>query len=308
MASRRIKTWGVTVKQGDLILIDKSMNIYDNIENHGDQITLDDDNDDEEQVQKPKISIKKGLARHLTEEDILSNEYTIADVVLPLPGHDIFYPNNESAQWYNEYLTEDGMDPEDLKQNIRLYSLPGSYRKLIEIPQSVEWSKKTYKTPEDTLIKSDFEKIDRKNWEKPNLESKDKKNNEEKDKEKNEENNEENDLQKDEEKEENCIEMIENENLKTAVIIQFTLSSSTYATMALREILKIDTSASNQMKLNILLDKELENAKISELNESENVVSENESKRKTISDDGDEDEEEEKNNDEENNRKKLRIE
>lgn len=237
VASRRIKTWGLELHPGDLILIDKTSNVTEIIECDVDQTETTEDDDVQEEENNSEISIQKGLARHLTEKDIASNEYTIADVVLPLPGFDIFYPNNETADWYTEYLASDDLDTEKLKQKIKLYSLPGSYRKLIEIPQSVDWSLKTYNSSDETLIESDYEKIQK---------------------------------QKIESENEMCIsttdKQLENDSSKKAVVLNFNLSSSCYATMALREILKIDTSVSSQIKLNntIIQEEQLKRQKDSE--------------------------------------------
>ena len=52
----------------------------------------------------------------LTDEDLKS--YTIYDVVLPLPGYDVTYPENVTKNWYREMLEEHGLNPEMPKQRV----------------------------------------------------------------------------------------------------------------------------------------------------------------------------------------------
>lgn len=55
--------------------------------------------------------------KFLTEED-LSN-YTIFDVVLPLPGYDVEYPKNVVREWYKEELEKVGLTLEMPKQRVK---------------------------------------------------------------------------------------------------------------------------------------------------------------------------------------------
>lgn len=148
------------------------------------------------------------MAKPLTEEDISSNKYSIFDVVLPLPGHDITYPSNDIAQWYEDILAEKGLTSAKLKHNVKTYSLAGAYRKLLAKPENMSWEFKRYNSPTCTLIASDIEEL---KGVKPDPE--------------------------------------ESDGGQKALILDFSLPSSAYATMALREVLKTDTSVANQQKM-----------------------------------------------------------
>jgi tRNA pseudouridine13 synthase len=45
--------------------------------------------------------------------------YTIADVVLPLPGYDVTYPDNEVADWYKDLLLADGLSEVDFERSAK---------------------------------------------------------------------------------------------------------------------------------------------------------------------------------------------
>lgn len=148
------------------------------------------------------------MVKPLTEEDISSNKYSIFDVVLPLPGHDITYPSNDIAQWYEDILAEKELTSPKLKHNVKTYSLAGAYRKLLAKPENMSWEFKRYNSPTCTLIASDIEEL---KGVKPDPE--------------------------------------ESDGGQKALILDFSLPSSAYATMALREVLKADTSVANQQKM-----------------------------------------------------------
>ena len=111
--------------------------------------------------------------KQLTEEDIASGNYTIHDVIMPLPGWNIDYPAGDIGELYTKILKEDGLDPKRMQRDQRYvnhlllrraltdseYSLPGSYRKIIHLPKTFSWSHVSYTDPDISLVQSDEDKI-----------------------------------------------------------------------------------------------------------------------------------------------------
>lgn len=60
---------------------------------------------------------KAPAVRVITEEDL--ENVKIEDIVLPLPGHNVIYPNNVIKEWYEELLAVDGLSFTAMKQNVR---------------------------------------------------------------------------------------------------------------------------------------------------------------------------------------------
>lgn len=71
---------------------------------------------EEEAPEEEEVSRFRKMVRPLTAVDIAAGRYELSDVVLPLPGHDITYPTNESGEWFSERLAQDGLSSEKLKQ------------------------------------------------------------------------------------------------------------------------------------------------------------------------------------------------
>ena len=90
LASKRIAKFGLTPIIGDLV--------YTTVSGGGDA-----------------VSDENGMVLFITEENI--HNYTINDILLPLPGSDdTTYPSNEVAGWYTDLLLADGLS--DFKQRI----------------------------------------------------------------------------------------------------------------------------------------------------------------------------------------------
>ncbi|XP_072025722.1 pseudouridylate synthase 7 homolog isoform X2 [Amphiura filiformis] len=178
--SRRIQKYGLQPIIGDLVPTD---------------------NDPSEQQGSGVIK-----TAYITEEN--KSEYSIYDVVLPLPGFGIKYPTNEVGEWYKSMMAEHGIDSDKLKHHVKDYSLLGDYRKILVKPKNVTWSIQKYSNYKLHLTQTDLDKLE--GTEVP--------------------------------EQTDCTEQ--------AVKMEFSLPSSTYATMAIREILKIDTSSVHQATLN----------------------------------------------------------
>ncbi|XP_031310566.1 pseudouridylate synthase 7 homolog isoform X2 [Camelus dromedarius] len=153
------------------------------------------------------LVLKGATATYIEEEDV--NNYSIHDVVMPLPGFDVIYPKHKISEAYREMLTADNLDIDNMRHKIRDYSLSGAYRKIIIRPQNVSWEVVAYDDPKIPLFNTDVD----------NLEGK-------------------------------PPPVFASEGKYRALKMEFSLPPSTYATMAIREVLKMDTSIKKQTQLN----------------------------------------------------------
>lgn len=215
VVSRRIAKYGLKVLPGDIIRHKNSSNLKD--EDLAEEM-VDDENktDVDGENDSEKKDEQKGEKNELSKANIhiVSEEEAkvthISDVLLPLPGYRIEYPKNEMKDWFIELLEADGLTIDALNHRVKCYSVIGSYRRLVVQPSDITSCITYYSDPTKPLIQSDMDKL--------------------------------------------LSELVDDNLLKEgpykAVIIEMSLPASTYATMALRELLKMDTSSAFQAKLN----------------------------------------------------------
>ncbi|ODV60677.1 pseudouridine synthase PUS7 [Ascoidea rubescens DSM 1968] len=202
VASKRIELFGFEIVPGDLVIASNS-----------DDKDIDKKIDFEEDV-RPEQFIR---ARAVTQEEIEKGEKTIYDVVLPTPGFDIVYPENEKLkQVYVDVMAKDGLDPFNMSRNVREFSFAGSYRHLITKPKDLEYFIRKYENPIEQLLLTDLEILRLK--------------------------------QNNSDKQVESIQILpqksdENNSpigSRVAVILKMKLGVSSYATMALRELMKTE--------------------------------------------------------------------
>lgn len=58
-------------------------------------------------------SIRKQKIKKITAQIVTQIKFE--ELVFPLPGHDVEYPDNITAEWYSEFLAEDGITFENFK-------------------------------------------------------------------------------------------------------------------------------------------------------------------------------------------------
>lgn len=212
VASKRIELFGLNIVAGDLIL-DESVSDPLSQEN--------DEEGDSENFTEDLRDAKYVRARPVSQEEVDSGTYKIDDVVLPTPGFDIVYPTNEVLrQLYIDTLAKDGMDPFDMRRKSRDFSLAGSYRNVIHKPKDLEFKVVHYTTATQQLINTDLEILNSQRA-KANGQKYMK------------------------EKLTRFPDDKGGEN--TAVLLTFKLGVSAYATMLLRELMKIETSRRGDM-------------------------------------------------------------
>lgn len=172
---------------------------------------VDQESDDfEEDVRTDKYK----RARAVTQEEVDCGKFTIYDVVLPLPGFDVNYPSNEELfNIYKDEMAKDGMDPLDMTRKTKDFSFAGSYRVVVAKPKKLEYFIRHYRSPTQQLVYTDLELLEKKKHGHPDI-----------------------------------AQIIKDKGGdRVAVIIKLQLDSSAYATMALREVMKADTSRHGEM-------------------------------------------------------------
>ena len=152
--------------------------------------------------------------RSVTEDDVATKRYTLEDVVVPLLGTKSQLPTNELGDLMKKLLQEIGVSLEMFKtvgdKDLNIY---GDYRKLIVRPNDFDFEIKEYYDPLQPLLQTDLMKLDAET------------------------------IAITPKKEE------ENEKQKLAMVVGFTLPPSSYATIALRELMKRPTSIEYQKDL-----------------------------------------------------------
>ncbi|KAG9317426.1 tRNA pseudouridine synthase D [Chiua virens] len=142
----------------------------------------------------------------LTIDD--AQNYSIFDVIMPLPGRDVKFPGGPLGERYREFLRRDGLDPDNFIRKQKEYTLNGSYRKILQLPKNMTWSALRYTDPDVALAQADEDKL-------------------------------------------LCFDppsIVENGRFM-ALQINLTLGTAAYATMALRELTKMETSSHFQTEL-----------------------------------------------------------
>mmetsp|Transcript_14290 Transcript_14290/g.39866 ORF Transcript_14290/g.39866 Transcript_14290/m.39866 type:complete len:801 (-) Transcript_14290:148-2550(-) len=148
----------------------------------------------------------KSRVHIVTESDVESKKYTMEDVLVPVVGSKTVFPTNELGSVLKTLLLDLGLTIEMFRAlKDREISANGDYRNAIVHPNDFDYSVKEYYHPLQPLLQTDLMKL---NGEEIAIEPKEK----------------------------------EDDPTLVAMVVGFTLPSSSYATIALRELMKTPTS------------------------------------------------------------------
>eukprot|EP01025_Chloroclados_australasicus_P016467 TRINITY_DN1827_c0_g1_i2.p1 TRINITY_DN1827_c0_g1~~TRINITY_DN1827_c0_g1_i2.p1 ORF type:complete len:636 (-),score=73.90 TRINITY_DN1827_c0_g1_i2:738-2579(-) len=127
----------------------------------GDLVACKQDNLEEGKLKHPR-SDKIFNVKVLTKEDIKNGEYSIQDVVLPLPGSRIIYPKHKTAASFYDTAMKDGLPLDEELHRQRDFSmsyLVGDYRKVLVLPQNFEYETMEYEDINEDLATNEVEQI-----------------------------------------------------------------------------------------------------------------------------------------------------
>jgi tRNA pseudouridine13 synthase len=164
VASERWSRYRDRVIKGDLVIVDteakKAAARQDEVDENGEVVVHPAEDDvglsHEDLYQR---------ARPLTAEEADSGRYTIFDIVLPTPGFDVEYPDNDIGDFYKEFMGSErggGLDPAKMRRNQKDFSLSGSYRKFLgQVGKNLSFQIRTYHEDTEQLVETDLDRLNK---------------------------------------------------------------------------------------------------------------------------------------------------
>ncbi|WCJ43912.1 hypothetical protein M5689_024619 [Euphorbia peplus] len=110
----------------------------------------------------PDLQLKNALVKTLAEEDLSIGNYTINEVILPMPGYKVSFPTNEIAEVYHDLAKKDGINLAESVHSVKEFSITsmtGSYRRVFQKPMDFEWELLSYTDVNAPLAETDFDQF-----------------------------------------------------------------------------------------------------------------------------------------------------
>ena len=93
----------------------------------------------------------------LTATDVATGNYSVWDVVLPLPGYDVFLPNHSVKDYFLSLLDSFGLDLDYFKNEAPApFRLKGAYRRILQRPFDLTWKIIEYDSPDVEIAETEF--------------------------------------------------------------------------------------------------------------------------------------------------------
>jgi len=221
IASMRISKLGYKVVVGDLVRVKNNQEESNgNGEPTSKRIKLEENEENGDAPQKATKSPNDYVIKRVTSQEDC-DKYQMTQVVLPVPGHDVIYPEyptegDETDNWYEKVVAGDGLKMTSFAHSNKCYSLCGDYRNLISKVSDLSYEFVNYTDYKIPLVLSDRDILENKKY--------------------------------DEQPQQN-VDQTASVVEQTALVVKFQLNTSSYATVALRDICKVDLSAQHQSLL-----------------------------------------------------------
>jgi len=175
----------------------------------------------------------------------------ICQVVLPLPGHKVRYPDNVVRTWYEELLKEDDLAPDSFENSVKSYSLPGDYRCFVVKAWDVSWYTRRYNDINADITKSDIIRLKEKEKENKDKKMMGNKDINDKKDDVGDINDEKDYVVDNVDMKDDVDDNVEDQKKKyCALVLSLSLPASSYATIAVREILHMATDKAAMKMMN----------------------------------------------------------